>query len=1005
LSRKGTKSRTRRRKVRSTETKASTHVGGRHEPRAELEKKLGARTRELAEARTQLAEAREHLSEALEQQAATSEVLKVISRSAFDLQLVLDTLVESAVRLCDADHAWLFQRDGEFFHWVTSFGHASDVRAQLRDYFKSRKVPVDRGSITGRAAMEARAVHVPDVLADPEYTWSGAQKIGGYRAALGAPLLYKGTVVGVIFVAKTVPQPFTAKQIELVTTFADQAVIAIENTRLLNELRQRTGDLSELLEQQTAASQVLQVISSSTGELEPVFQAILASATRTCDAKFGLLYRIENGSARIISKLGIPPAFAEYLKRGPHRPPLNRVSPLTPIGRVIQSRQLVHLADYCTDQSYLDRDPITVAAIELGSIRTLLVVPMIKNDALMGAIVIFRQEVRPFTDKQIELLQNFAAQAVIAIENARLLHELRESLQQQTATADMLKVISRSTFDLQALLKTLVGCAAQLCDAYDSAIWRPDGDRLLLVAHHGPIPAETLPLIRGTVAGRTVLDGRALHIADLPTEDAEFPESSENARRWGFRALLCVPLMREGVAIGTIALRRREAQLFTERQVALLQTFADQAVIAIENTRLLNELRESLQQQTATAEVLKVISRSSFDLQAVLDTLTESAARFCEAPMAAIMRQKYADSYYYATTYGVSADSNNYLKSVAIKAGRETVVGRALLEGRIVQVADVLADPEYRWIEAQERTGLRTVLAVPLLREGNPIGALVLARSVVRPFTDKQIELVTTFADQAVIAIENVRLFEEIQDTSRQLAEASQRKSEFVASMSHELRTPLNAIIGLTEMMVTNAARFGMEKAQEPLLRVNRAGTHLLGLINQVLDLAKIEAGKLELNPQSLQLAPLIDEVVGTARQLAEQNENRLVVETQENLGALTVDPMRLKQILLNLLSNACKFTKQGEVALHVRKVVDGRNWIEFAVADSGIGMTAEQQAKLFQDFIQADSLTTRRYGGTGLGLALSRKLARMMGGDVTVTSEPGKGSVFTVRLPGGADT
>jgi signal transduction histidine kinase len=326
-----------------------------------------------------------------------------------------------------------------------------------------------------------------------------------------------------------------------------------------------------------------------------------------------------------------------------------------------------------------------------------------------------------------------------------------------------------------------------------------------------------------------------------------------------------------------------------------------------------------------------------------------------------------------------------------------------LLEGKIIHIPDVLTDPDYTWAEAQRLGGYRTVLGVPMLREGIAVGVLTLTHSEVRPFTDKQIELVSTFADQAAIAIENVRLFDEIQDKSKQLAEASERKSQFLANMSHELRTPLNAIIGLTEMMVTSAAKFGTEKAAEPLRRVNAAGTHLLGLINEVLDLSKIEAGKLELNPEPVNLGGLIDEVIGTAGQLAEKNKNRLVADAADNLGPLTTDPMRLKQILLNLLSNACKFTKEGEVALRVRKVADGSDWVELAVADNGIGLTAEQQARLFQEFTQADSLTARRYGGTGLGLALSRKLARMMGGDVSVASEPGKGSVFTVRLPVGA--
>ena len=463
-------------------------------------------------------------------------------------------------------------------------------------------------------------------------------------------------------------------------------------------------------------------------------------------------------------------------------------------------------------------------------------------------------------------------------------------------------------------------------------------------------------------------------------------------------------MLKEHEFVGAIAIYRKEVRPFTEKQIELVSNFAAQAVIAIENTRLLNELRESLQQQTATADVLKVISRSTFDLKNVLQTLVESAARVCEADKATITRQK-DGVFYRAEAYGFSPEFIEYVKDVPVQPERGTITGRALLEGRVIHIADVLADPDYSWAEAQKLGGFRTILGVPMLREGTPIGVLALTRSEVRPFTDKQIELVSTFADQAAIAIENVRLFDEIQDKSRRLEMASQHKSQFLSSMSHELRTPLNAIIGLTEMMVTNAVRFGTEKAQEPLRRVHGAGTHLLGLINQVLDLSKIEAGKLELTRESVNLARLVDEVIGTARQLAEQNKNRLIVEGQDALAPLTVDPMRLRQILLNLLSNACKFTKQGEVKLRVKKVVDGRNWIEIAVADTGIGMTAEQQAKLFEEFTQADSSTARQYGGTGLGLAITRKLARMMGGDVTVTSEPGKGSVFTLRLAGSADS
>jgi two-component system, NtrC family, sensor kinase len=795
LSLKGAKSPTRSRKLRSTGTKGSTRASNGPNSVVELKKQLEERTRELAEARGQL-------SEALEQQTATSEVLQTISSSPGELQPVFQAMLANATRLCEAKFGVMWLCEGGGFQSVAVHGPAAHVEWRRRQpvIYPGPELPL------GRIAHTRRIVHIADIRMEQAYvegepTFVQLADAGGARTLLLVPMLKEKELIGAISIYRQQVRPFTDKQIELLQNFAAQAVIAIENTRLLSELR-------ESLQQQTATSEVLSVISSSPGELEPVFQAMLQNSVRICEAKFGRMFLIDGDVVRAVANLDVPAALVEFDKqRGTFQP-----SAGGGLERVIRTKQVIHIADLASEHA---SNPV----VRLGGARSYIAVPMLKENKLIGAIVIYRQEVRRFTDKQIELVTNFARQAVIAIENTRLLNELRESLQQQTATSEVLQVISSSPGDLTAVFKSILANAKRICEATFAHLLLYDGQVFHAAALEGASPAFVEFWQRGphaldpeTGPRRAVATKQIVHVPDLHQTERyrkPSPQLAALADLAGARSVLVVPMLKDDRVIGTLSIYRGVPVPFSEKQIELVSNFSQQAVIAIENTRLLNELRESLQQQTATADVLKVISRSTFDLQAVLNALVAPAARLCEADMAAISRRR-GQFFEQVASYGYSPEHSQYIKNNPIPADRGSISGRTVLEGKVVHIMDVQADPDYT---LGDRASVRTALGVPLIRDGAAIGVIVLQRATVRPFTHKQIELVTTFADQAVIAIENVRLFDEIQDKNRQLQMASENKSQFVSSMSHELRTPLNAIIGLTEMMVKNAARFGTEKA------------------------------------------------------------------------------------------------------------------------------------------------------------------------------------------------
>jgi GAF domain-containing protein len=966
---------------------------------------------------TELQASNRDLTTALDTQTATSDILRVISRSQMDVQPVFDAIVASAVRLLGAYSGGLTRiaDDQITLAALTSTDDAGD--AFLRAAYPQSSQSVDPHA---QVIRERAPLNIADAYTDPRFPEPAhaAARARGFRSLVAVPLLRDEEAVGAISVSRREPGGFNDDEIALLQTFADQAVIAIENVRLFTELQERNRQVTEALEQKTATSEILRVISSSPTDIQPVYDAIVRSALTLCEATLATVYRREGEMVHLVGIQYQHPHAAEVAATYPAPVTSSLMS-----CRAILENAVIHLPDVAAEGAL---PPEGLRLARLSDFRSVLSVPMRREGQAIGAILIGRPVHGLFPDEQIMLLQTFADQAVIAIENVRLFTELQqknealtvahaqvsESLEQQTATSEILRVISHSPTDVQPVFDAVADSAMRLCEAEQGIVVTFDGElmHLAALAHFDSRGVEamrqTFPLrpSRGSALGRAVLAKAVVHIPSL-LDDPEYTQQNV-ARATGFRGGVAVPMLKDERVVGVMAVARLTPGAFSDRQIELLQTFAAQAVIAIENVRLFKELEtrtaeltRSVGELRALGEVGQAIS-STLDLQTVLSTIVARATQLTGVDAGVIYEYDgQREVFEPRATERLEADIVQMLVATPVRKG-QGVTGRLADVLEPIQLADLRDLAEQIPVrDVLLRAGYRALLAVPLVREDHLIGGLTVFRKTPGEFAAEVVELLQTFATQSALAIQNARLFLEIEDKSRQLEVASQHKSEFLANMSHELRTPLNAIIGFSEVLTERMFGELNEKQEEYLKDIYASGQHLLSLINDILDLSKIEAGRMELEPTEFDLPAAIDNALTLVRERAGRRGITLGREIDGRVGQIRADERKVKQVLLNLLSNAIKFTPDGG-RIDVRAAVN-EGLVEVSVADTGVGIAPEDQEKVFEEFRQVGT-ADKKVEGTGLGLALSRKFVELHGGHIWVKSEVGHGSTFTFTLPVG---